>query len=634
VAKYLHLAQKSLQRSRGALSTSVVAFAVPATLLVYYGLRGGSYDVVPRQEEALAIWWILGLAFAFGLLPRARPPKGVLVPLAAILLLALWTVISLSWTQSDELTFAETARFLHYAGLLLLVWAAIDSRSWRAAAAGLLAGAVVICAVGLASRLWPSAFPTDYVVTAYRVNRLSYPFNYWNAVGAFAVMSTGMAIMWSAHARPLWLRSAALACVPVCAAAGYLTYSRAAVIGAALAAVLILLLSRNRWVAAVHLLGGAAGSALPILAIRSHHQIADATGNAGAGVVLLALIAGCVIAAAFPFATSFLRGDERWRVAPRIARIAVVLLVIAVPAAGHAEISKGWHQFRTHPSAPPSADPAARLSNLNGNRYFIWRSAYRAFKHEPIKGTGAGTFGFWWSNTGGDEFLKDAHSLYFEEFAEQGLFGGILILVFVVGLAVVGLLARWRLPSEDVGIHGALLVAFFVYLFHAGVDWMWESTTVTVLGLVAVAVAGAAVSRPAERTARVPVRVAVVALAVVAFLVQLPGLASVLDTRSSQDAFKNGDTSTALAKATDAIAAEPWAASPYAQRALVEEAQGHLLAARTDLLRAERREPTNYQHPLVLARIDAELGNADAALADVRQAKRLRPKSPFVGVEK
>jgi hypothetical protein len=36
----------------------------------------------------------------------------------------------------------------------------------------------------------------------------------------------------------------------------------------------------------------------------------------------------------------------------------------------------------------------------------------------------------------------------------------------------------------------------------------------------------------------------------------------------------------------------------------------------------------------VLARIDAELGNADAALADVRLAKRLRPKSPFVGVEK
>jgi hypothetical protein len=66
----------------------------------------------------------------------------------------------------------------------------------------------------------------------------------------------------------------------------------------------------------------------------------------------------------------------------------------------------------------------------------------------------------------------------------------------------------------------------------------------------------------------------------------------------------------------------------------VEEAQGHLLAARTDLLRAQRREPTNYQHPLVLARVQAELGNTAAALANVRRAKELRPKSPFLGVEK
>jgi hypothetical protein len=558
----------------------------------------------------------------------------VLVPFVAILLLSLWTVISLSWTQSDELTFAEFARFLHYAGLLLLIWATVDRRTWREAAAGLLAGAIAICAVGLASRLFPSAFPKDYVVTNFKVDRLSYPFNYWNAVGAFAVMSTAMAITWSAHAKQLWLRAAALGCVPICVAAGYLTYSRAAVIGTALAVVLILWFSRNRWVAAVHMAGAAVGSALPILAIRGHHQIADATGGSGGFVVLLLVLAGCAIAAGFAVATWFLRGDERWRVAPRVAWIAVAIVVVAVPVAGHAEISKGWHQFKTHPSAPPSSDPAARLSNLNGNRYFIWRSAYRAFKHEPIKGTGAGTFGYWWDNTGGDEFLKDAHSLYFEEFAEQGLFGGILILVFVIGLAVAAVRARWRIPSEDVGIHAALLVAFFVYLFHAGVDWMWESTTVTVLALTAISIASAAMSRPAEARARVPLRVAAAGFSVIAVLVQLPGLASTLDTRDSQTDFKNGATAPALSKATDAIAAEPWAASPYVQRALVEEAQGHLLAARTDLLRAQRREPTNYQHPLVLARVEAELGNVQAALADARLAKKLRPKSPFVGQER
>ena len=100
--------------------------------------------------------------------------------------------------------------------------------------------------------------------------------------------------------------------------------------------------------------------------------------------------------------------------------------------------------------------------------------------------------------------------------------------------------------------------------------------------------------------------------------------------RTSQNAFSGGNLNGALSKASDAISEEPWAASPYEQRALVEEAQGNLQAARTDVLRAQSREPTNYQHPLVLARIDAELGDANAAVAALRRAKVLRPRSPFV----
>ncbi|HET8673435.1 MAG TPA: O-antigen ligase family protein [Thermoleophilaceae bacterium] len=624
--------------ARPSLWTSVAAFSIPAILLLYYGLRGGSYDIVPRQEEALVVWWVLGISFALGLLPRVRPRRGVLVPLGAIALLAIWTAISLGFTQSDERTFAEVARFLHYLGLLLLVWSLVDARTWRAAAAGLLAGAVVICALALASRLWPGAFPTDYVRRVFQINRLSYPFNYWNAVGAFAVMSMTMSLAWSAHARNLAVRAVTLACVPMCGATAYLTYSRAAVIGTVLSVLLVLILSRNRWVALVHALAGAAGATIAIAVIRSHHQIADATGNAGAGVVLAAVLAGAALAAAAASVTWFLRGDQRWRLPVRPARAGVVAIVVLaavlIPTAGHAEITKGWHQFKKLPPSETSSDPAARLANLNGNRYFIWRSALHAFDHHPIKGTGAGTFGFWWSSTGGGEFLRDAHSLYLEELGEQGIFGGVLIVVFVLGLGVVALRARRLLPAEDIGPNAALVAAFGVYLFHAGVDWMWESTTVTVLALLAVACAAAAASRPATRSPRLPVRAGVVAVSAVAFLVQIPGLASTLSTRDSQSAFDRGDMPTALAKATQAIGEEPWAASPYSQRALVEEAQGRLAAARVDMLRAEKREPTNYEHPLLLSRIDAERGDANAALADLRRAKQLRPRSPFVGPEK
>ena len=93
------------------------------------------------------VWGLLALGFAFGLLPRSRPARVAAIPFAAICLLALWTALQLSWTQSDERTFAELARYLHYTGLLLLIWSVVDVRNWRAAAAGLVFAALVLLVV-------------------------------------------------------------------------------------------------------------------------------------------------------------------------------------------------------------------------------------------------------------------------------------------------------------------------------------------------------------------------------------------------------------------------------------------------------------------------------------------------------
>ena len=399
------------------------------------------------------VWSLLALGFAFGFLPRSRPARVAAIPFAAICLLALWTALQLSWTQSDERTFAELARYLHYTGLLLLIWSVVDVRNWRAAAAGLVFAALAVVVLAVASRLDPGAFPTNYVNRSLNVDRLSYPFNYWNAVGAWAVMALSAALVISAHARQLALRAATLALVPVCGAAIYLSYSRAAFIGAALAFLLVLVFSHNRWVALAHEAAAAAGSVLVVLVIHNKPQIANATGNAGAGAVVLALVGAAVICAAAAALTWQARGDARWRLPRRTARIglaaAVVLVLVAVPTAGHSAISKGWHQFRHEPNHPVSADPTARLANLNGTRYFIWRGAVRAFDHKPIKGLGSGTFEFWWNYNGGNEFVRDAHSIYLESFAEGGLPGGLLTLTLLAGLAVGGILTRRRL-----GVHG------------------------------------------------------------------------------------------------------------------------------------------------------------------------------------
>src|SRR5262249_19032308 len=123
-------------------------------------------------------------------------------------------------------------------------------------------------------------------------------------------------------------------------------------------------------------------------------------------------------------------------------------------------------------------------------------------------------------------------------------------------------------------------------------------------------------------------RVGATLLAIVACLIELPGLVSTSEVRKSQSSVRAGDVARALRQSDDAISAEPWAASPYVQRALVEERLGRLVAARIAMQRAVRREPTNWRHPLVLARIEAELGNPQAALRHYYRARHLRRLSP------
>ena len=109
----------------------------------------------------------------------------------------------------------------------------------------------------------------------------------------------------------------------------------------------------------------------------------------------------------------------------------------------------------------------------------------------------------------------------------------------------------------------------------AGVDWMWESTAVTCLALVAGTLGAASPGLPLPRP-RWPVRVRVGILAAVAIVVQLPVLVAATEIRTSQRAAGQGRLVDALSSATAAAEAEPWSASAHLQRALVLEQLGEL----------------------------------------------------------
>lgn len=614
--------------------------AIAAAVVAVLALNGGGYDIVIRQQVALVIWCTIAVGFLLGILPRAAPDRSSLVPLVAAVALVGWMALSFLWTESDERTTAEIARLLGYLGLVSLALGGLNRYTFRAAAAGLSIVAVGVTGLALASRLFPESFPAaTEVARTFRIDRLDYPLDYWNAVGVWAAMTVAIALAWSAHARWVVTRAVCLAVVPAAGATIYVTYSRGGVLGAAVAVVAVLALSRNRWTALAHTLIGGAGAAAAILAIRQHPEIADATGGAGGNAVLTVTCLAALVCAGGAVAT-YLLGADRLRLPRETARYAVPafasVLILVVIAAGHGPVSRAWDQFKNDEQTATGSDPAARLTSAGGNRNDLWNSALDTLSAHPLDGTGPGTFEFSWSRDGRDpEFVRDAHSLYLEHLAELGLPGLVLLLLLFGGLAALALRARSRLTEiSDIGANVAMCSVFAVFLVTAGVDWAWEETAVAALALGGIAVAGAGSSRRLRSSSRrgplhfIGVRAAIVALALVGAAAEVPGLVSTQKIRESEAAARSGDLSRSATLARQAVDAEPWAAGPHLQLALVLESRGKLAAAQAEMQEATSKEQTNWRHPLVLARIQAERGNRSAARRTFSRGRKLRPHSP------
>ena len=618
---------KRTSAGAGSLAPSrVVAFLLSAAVVLVYALRGGSYDLVIYETNGLVIWWVLSIGVALGLLPRFRPAPATLMFLGALAAYAGWIALSLLWTDSSERTTLELARTLDYLGLVSLFAFSVDRRTWRSALAGLGFGAMLVCVVALGSRLAPGTFGTDSIDLTYHFDRLSVPFGYWNSVAAFAAMCIALGITWSAHDTIRIRRALALALVPVAGTVLYLTYSRAGVGGAVLAVLAAIVLSRHRITAIIHIAIAAVGVAIGILAVRGEAQIANGTGTHGAGPVLGAVLLAAALCAGMAVLTSVRRTDAV-RVPVAAERLVGVIGLVAVIAAAGALGPRAWDSFTRSP-VPSGNDTTARLASLSGSRYPVWKTAIKAFDAHPLEGTGAGTFQFWWNEHATDaEALRQTHNIWLQNLAELGMPGLLLIVaVFASALRLAIAVRRRARRSTSAGAASAVLAALIVYLLHASVDWMWESTAVTVLALAAVGIVAARLGERPLRL-RLPGRAVIALACAAAGILQLPGMFSTRAIERSQAAARTGNQALALAWARDAVRAEPWSASAYQQRGLVLESIGRLGEAAGDLDSAISHEPQNYEHWLVLARIETDRGRLSAAVRDYDRARQLAPRA-------
>ena len=169
-----------------------------------------------------------------------------------------------------------------------------------------------------------------------------------------------------------------------------------------------------------------------------------------------------------------------------------------------------------------------------------------AFRDELVLGHGPGTFErLWLERRPVEREAREAHSLYLETLAEQGIVGG-LLLAAVLAVPLVAVVRHGRATAA------AAAGAYVTYLVHAGLDWDWEMPAVTAAGLLA----GVAILKLGRAETRQELAVGERLLVATTFAVVLTGsvfaLAGNWRVTQARDALTEGRPASALAAATRA----------------------------------------------------------------------------------
>ena len=474
--------------NRGSLA---LLLALPAALVVYFGFQAGGFF----EGQPAFIAFLLAMLLVLQTTLPDRPFAGLTRPLAVAILaltgFAGWTLASGSWSSNPGLAVTEFVRAeLYLLVLLLMVTVSGSPNRLRWVLRLLLIGIGVVVACSLFTRLLPEVWETTPNIAE---NRLSYPVTYWNTLGllsAFGIVIAAYATTSEREPRRVSVLAAML--VPVLAVTLLFTFSRGAILVAALGLAVLFVLGRPRFLPTGFLAVVPPTAIAVVSAYGADHltsvdprtAAAVAEGKDVGLVVLLCVVAAGVlrlVAARFDTAMQLrqLGLDRRWRLGTSsvgFAVILVALLALNVPSA----VSRQYDRFVDGDSATAQVDVRDRLTDPGNNgRLDHWHVAMDSFREDRLKGTGAGSYEAWWNRERPEALtVKDAHSLYVEVLAELGLVG-LLLLVAAVGTLLV--VAFMRVRGPDRTTYAAAAALLLIWAAHAGIDWDWEMPVITVV---------------------------------------------------------------------------------------------------------------------------------------------------------
>ncbi len=635
---------------------ALAAWALGACLVTYLALQAGGYDAIVRGEVGVAVWWVALCAVCCGALPLPVHSRAAIALVALLGGFLVWTAIALGWTDSYEKTITELARVTTYLGFLVLGLAVVaDGTRARSLLNGVTAALGLLMALAVLSRFHPTWFPDNtigQVLPGIEIERrLAYPLNYSSAVGVLAAIAFPLLLGATATARTILGSALAAAALALAGFAFILTSSGT---GTGVAVVVLLaffILVPDRLPKLGSLLIAAAGTGVLAAGLNARPALdrglpTPEALDQGNEMILIAIVAaGGVMLAQAALALAVRRGVRpraltftRAQAGLATAVVLVAAIPVALVAGGPGKVSDTWERFK---DPVGTADQGSRTATLldasSSGRYQLWQGAVDAGRDDPWKGHGPGTFELYWAGAD-DNFgpIKDAHSLYFESFAELGYPGFVLIVALVgatLGIGVwrslrAGPEARVRIAIATAGAAG----------FAAGamLDWLWEIAALPAIFLLLAAVIATdrdtdpMASRTHRRKRRptglvIGSRVAFAAVSVAAILVIANPLRAAIDLRSSQTHAAQGSLDEALDDATAAADAASYAAAPRIQQALVLELQGDFDAAAEAAREATEKEPANWKNWAVLSRLEARAGNTAKAIAAYKRARQLHP---------
>jgi hypothetical protein len=637
---------------------AVIAWLLPIALIVYLGLKNGGYDPIPRSEVGVLAWWIVLVGLAFGALHgiRLRSIPGALIVL--LVAFGAWTALSLAWSQSDERTMTEVARVATYVGFLVAA-VGLQRRGYgRELLLGGTAGIAVVVVLAALSRMEPPWFPTQdtaqFITDVEIERRLAYPLNYSTGLAAITAMGMPLFLQQMTSGRTILGRSFGTLMLPICVLTLWWTGSSLAIPLAAVGLLVYLVFTNERLPALASLAVAAVGGLALILfshardALESGTASPDALREGDQMLVIAIIVCVVMIGVRMVLQPGLARLREmQFEIPARRARQALlaggaIIVVAVVAAAASGALTDRWESFKSATGLDPDeAGQGAQLTDVSARgRYQFWAGAVDAWESEAVLGIGPGTYEFWWAQHGDPDaaiFVVNAHSLYLEALAELGPIGFLLICAFVIVALVAGARLAWRSTLGDRPELAAAVGACFVFAAAAAVDWVWQLAAIPAafLMLATVAVGGvatptepatAAAGAPASTRRRLVPAILTAGLGVIALVAIAIPLASESTVEESREQVAEGDLDAALDSAQDAVAIEPFAATPRLQEATTLELMGNVDEAVVVAREATTKEPTNWRPWLVLSRLEAKAGDVEGALDAYTEAQSLFPR--------